>query len=228
MEEKLKDVILTRIGAAKYLGMSERHLSRMIKSRLVPFIRIFYSEDALRGRILFSQKKLDAWERRSDEIVKEFPKDRGTWLMVFGEVIEAEQSEKVLSLKVVELSGSLIPIINRLEDTGLTEQEREELNKEFSEKFEGLQDNLITLELKEKERLRKYFGDETALRFFSKTFADELKAEKKTEAEKPKEMSGGIPIERFETYPGTKKPREQQQVTTIEQADNYEVITGKE
>lgn len=219
MEEKLKDVILTRKGAAKYLRMSERHLSRMIKSRIIPFIRIFYSEDAVRGRILFSQKKLGAWERRSDEIVKEFPKDRDTWLMVFGEVIEAELSEKVLSLKVVELSGSLIPIRNRLEDTGLTEKEREELNKEFSEKFEGLQDSLITLELKEKERLRKYFGDETALRYFPKTFADELKAEKKTGAEQPKEMRGEIPIERFETFPGTKKLKEQRTQVVIEQAD---------
>jgi len=223
----MEDKILSRLEAAKYLRMSERHLSRMIKSRLIPFIRIFYSEDAVRGRILFSKKKLDDWERRNDEIVKEFPKDRDTWLIVFGDVIEAEQEEKILSLKVVKLSGSLIPIRNRLEDTGLTEQEREELNKEFSEKFEGLQDSLITLEQKEKERLRKYFGDEEALRLFPKTFAGELKAEKKTEAEKPKEMRGGVPIERFETYPGTKKPRKQQQATTIEQADNYEVITRK-
>jgi len=209
------------------LGMSERHLSRMIKSRLIPFIRIFYSEDALRGRILFSQKKLDAWERRSDETVKEFPKDTDTWLMVFGEVIEAEQEEKVLSLKVVELSGSLIPIRNRLEDTGLTEQEREELNREFSEKFEGLQDSLIILYQKEKERLRKYFGDETAMRFFPKTFETEIRAGKKTEAEQPKEMRDGIPIDRYEQKPGTLKPRKQQQATTIEQADNYEVITRK-
>jgi len=225
--EKLNDKVLTRKGAVKYLRMSERHLSRMIKSRLIPFIRIFYSMDAVRGRILFSQKKLDDWQRRNDEIVKEFPKDMDTWLMVFGEVLEREQEEKILSLQVVEFSGSLIPIRNRLEDTGLTEQKREELNREFSEKFEGLQDSLIILYQKEKERLRKYFGSETAMRFFPKTFAGELKAEKKTEPEQPKEMSGGIPIERFETFPGTKKPREQQQVTTIEQADVYEPITGK-
>lgn len=220
--EKLNDKVLSRKEAVRYLQMSERHLSRMIKSRLIPFIRIFYSEDALRGRILFSKKKLDDWERRNDEIVKEFPKDRDTWLIVFGDVIEAEQEEKVLSLKVVELSGSLVPIKNRLEETGLTEQEREELNREFSEKFEGLQDSLITLELKEKERLRKYFGNEEALRLFPEKFVNELKGKKKTEAEQPKEMRGGIPIERFETFPGTKKPKEEKRQTTIEQADEVE------
>jgi len=225
MEEELKEV-LSRKESAVYLHMSQRNLSRMIRNRIIPYLRTHFSVDPLKGRIYFSKKRLDAWERKGDEVLKEFPKTKDMWIMTFGAEIEAEEEERMLATKIIKLGERMIFIRDKLEEVNLTEKERAKLNREFSRDFEDYQDSIIELKTREKKRIHDFFNpgeeeekdksvDEMLYREFPDLFSKEIEEKRRAEADK-KRLSGRYPLEAPTLKPKKKK---QQQVTTIEQAD---------
>lgn len=218
------DKVLNREQAAKYIKMEERSLSRLMQFRLVPFIKTHFRKNPAKGRVYFSQKKLDIWMAKDEDLRKMSAAEKKIWKIKKDMNIATESSreadEQGIALEILKLSKTLLACLDEGKNPNLSEKERAKI-EEHSDDLSEYLDKIPELHAVEKKRLIEFFDEDMDCLFhrFPKTFANELKAEKKTEAEQPKEMRGRIPIERFETYPGTKKPRKQQQVTTSEQAD---------
>lgn len=223
MDKKDFPEVMGRMQAAEYLGMTDRNLSRLIKTRLTPFLRIFYGIDFIKGRILFSKKKLDDYERRFDEICAKFPKEKSLWYLTFSPVIDAERDEQVLAIKLHKLSDKLKGLIDEREDLS---------GGDVSEMFSDYQDALIELNNSESQRIREFFGDdeEVLFKFFPETFSAEIKAKKEAEAKQAevKEMHGGVPLQRYESKPGTLKEKKQSIQVEQSQADEGRMVYHRE
>lgn len=221
------DKVLTRMEAAAYIKMTERNLSRLMQFKLVPFIKTNFSKDPGRGRVYFSQRKLDEWEARGDRDLRAMSEaQKEIWKIEQKANITAERNkeldEELLSLEILKLSKTLLSCLDEGKNPSLSEKEKEKLEQhsdDFSEYFAKIPE----LHRLEKARLVEFFdGDMDCLfHYFPKTFEIEIKSRKKTEAEQVgvKESYGGIPLERIPTYPGTKKEKKQSIQVTIESAD---------
>jgi len=226
------DKVLNREQAAKYIKMEERSLSRLMQFRLIPFIKTHFRKNPAKGRVYFSKKKLDEWMAKDEDLRKMTEAQKNIWKVKKEMNIASESSkeaeEQNLALEILKLSKTMLACLDEAKHPNLSEKERARI-EEHSEDLSEYLSKIPELHAVEKKRLIEFFDEDMdcLFHYFPKTFEVEIKARKRADEVKPKEMRGGIPIERFETSPGTKKPRKQQQATTIEQADNYEVITRK-
>ena len=217
------DKIMNREEAAKYIGMSPRNLNRLMQFRLVPFLKTFFRLNS-QGRVFFSQKKLDIWKERDEDLEAMTDLEKESWRIKQKTNISIERSreadEELLALKILKLSRTLRSCLDEGKEPNLSEDERRKL-EEHSGDFEEYFALIPQLHELEKKRLVEFFGDETCLHYFPEIFQVEIEAKKKTEAKQVGvvEMHGDVPLERYKSEPGTLKPKKQSIQVTIESAD---------
>jgi len=220
------DKVLTREEAAAHIKMSPRNLNRFMAARLVPFIKTHFSKNPAKGRVYFSQKKLDIWKERDEDFQAMSEAEKEAWKIEQNANIVAERGkeadEELLALEILKLSKTLLSCLDEGKNPSLSEKEREKL-EEHSEDFSEYFAKIPELHSLEKKRLIEFFDEDMdcLFHYFPKTFEVERKARKEAEAKQVGvvEMYGGVPLERFPTLPGTKKEKKQSIQVTIEQAD---------
>lgn len=202
------DKVLDKEEAARFLEMSPRNLNRMMESRLVPYIRVFFLVSHQMGVVFFSQDKLNEYERKSSiedlEGMSQAEKEAWKYEKEMNIVTESrkETEEKVLALKMVYLSGKLKKMLD-VKSPGLSEDEqaRKVQNSDMFGDYLALIPKLHQLE---KRRLLDFFGDRECLFVqFPELFAVEIKARKEAEAEQAKPK-----LQRYDNEPPTKKEEE--------------------
>lgn len=228
------DKVMSRQQAATYVGMSSRNLNRLMVVRLVPFLKTFFRLNS-QGRVFFSKKRLDEWMAKDEDLEAMTDLEKEAWKIEQNANIVAERSkeadEELLALQILKLSRTLRSCLDEGKEPNLSEEERRKL-EEHSGDFEEYFALIPQLHELEKKRLVEFFGDETCLHYFPEIFQVEIEAGKRTNAGKPKEMHGGVPLERYESKPGTLKPKEEKIQVVQSQADEgrmtYHVDEDKE
>ena len=220
------DRVLNREQAAKYIGMSERNLSRLMAVRLIPFCKTHFSKNPAKGRVYFSKKKLDIWKERDEDVTKMTDIEKETWKiekeMNISVECSKEADEELLALEILKLSRTLLSCLDEGKDPSLSEKERAKL-EEHSEDFTEYFAKIPELHSLEKKRLIEFFDEDMdcLFHYFPKTFEVEIKKRKEAEEKQVgvKESYGGVPLERYESEPGTLKEKKQSIQVTIESAD---------
>lgn len=154
----MEDRLLKASEAMKELGMPEKTFFRYLRARAFPFIRTGFYED-LKGKLYFSKLRLreqfDPGERR---------------------VIEEEEfQEKQLALKLLQLDADVIRLLEKSFEEDLDEDEKEDVDFDLSEKGKESRKLLKEYEALRRQRIERFFGRETAIRFFPKVFPVEAK-----------------------------------------------------
>ena len=219
------DKVMNREQAAKFINMSPRNLNRLMAVRLIPFLKTFFRLNS-QGRVYFSQKKLDIWMERDEDLGAMSNAEKEIWKIEQRANITAERNkeldEELLALEILKLSRGLLACLDEGKEPNLSEEERAKL-EEHSEDFTEYFAKIPELHRLEKARLVEFFdGDMDCLfHYFPKTFEVEIKERKRADEAKAKvkESHGGVPLERIPTYAGTKKEKKQSIQVTIESAD---------
>jgi len=221
------DKIFNREQTAKHIGMSSRTVSRLLAGKLIPHIRIFFSKDNPRGLVYFSAKKLDIWLQDDEGLESMSDFEKQAWRVRkkadIAVQLSQERDEELLALEILKLSKTLRACLDDDESLELSAKEREKLRQHEAD-FESYFEKTSQLQDKEKSRLKEFFEDDEDCLFyyFPGVFEQEIKSRKRTGVSQPKELRGGVPIDRIEQQPGTLKEKKQSIQTVIEEADKVE------
>lgn len=192
-----KNEVMDKVEAAEFLGMTPRNLNRLMETRLVPYVRVFFSAERS-GMVFFSRVKLEEYERHSDiedlEGMTEAQKEVWRFEKNMNMAIESrkESEEKVLVVKIQYLSKKLKEMLD-VKNTELSEDAKAKRVKS-SDIFSDYLALIPKLHELEKRRLLEFFGEACVLQSFPDLFKTEIEAKRKgAETEKlVKERHGGI------------------------------------
>lgn len=201
-----KDEVMDKVQASDFLNTTVRNLNLLLEKRLVPYVKVFIA--GRHGQVFFSKRKLIEWEKETEDedLAGMSESEKESWIFKKKTNIAIEQEKELKSegmiLRMIYYSRKLKKLLD-VKTPGLSEEEQVR-RTQSSDMFTYYMDLIPKLQKTEKDRLKKFFnGDmDCLIERFPELFSEEIKAKKRAEDLKPK-------VERYETLPGTLKPKEE-------------------